>query len=349
MTGQRPLNPWSRRLIYMLAVLLAGVLIGLLVGVWLRPWLRTDGGDARRESAHSVPVTALPGWEIQPAPAPDGAQVAFAWREHPVDDWDIFVQPMPALPAAAPMPARPATGLLPVSDAPGDELLPRWSPAGRRIAYVSYGRRDGLQRRCVIMAVARGGGEPQRLGDCGGVLVQSMDWSPRGDFILLSVYASGEPAARWRWLALDSAGAVPRLPEIPADHSVEDVRYSRDGAWLAYTLSADALPAAEDSGEEIYVFHHQSGETRRISTDQQSIRGLDWSADGRAVIAVSNRGGSFQLWRFDVAGEQPPRLLPGTVGEPDNPAVSTDGRILYSALSDQADVMVWSRGGSSHR
>lgn len=44
------------------------------------------------ESSPAAPLTAYPGYEMQPSLSPDGSQVAFAWNGPTEDNFDIYVK-----------------------------------------------------------------------------------------------------------------------------------------------------------------------------------------------------------------------------------------------------------------
>lgn len=276
-----------------------------------------------------APVSSLPGWEIQPDVAPGGGQVVFAWREHQADDWDIFVQSL-------------AGGeLLPISDTwgegwsdtLGDEQLPRWSPDGAQIAYVSYAEEPAsTKRRCRIMLAPSSGGEGRNLADCDRARVQSMDWSPDGAGLLLTVRHHDVATAVWQWVAVDEAKQAPDLPELMPGQSVEDVRFDAQGSRLAYSIS----PAL--GVEDLYVFDIKTQQQRRISFDQLKIHGLDWSEDQQWIVAASNRSGPFLLWRYSISKAQPPQLVQSAQGDVDAPVSSTFDQVLYSARRSDANI-----------
>jgi Tol biopolymer transport system component len=54
------------------------------------------------------------------------------------------------------------------------------------------------------------------------------------------------------------------------------------------------------------------GEPRAVTNDIKSIMGFDWTADGRALILASDRGGVHALWRVDASGGEPERLSVGS-------------------------------------
>lgn len=274
------------------------------------------------------PVSTLPGWEQDHDLSPSGGQLAFAWREHQADDWDIFVQ------------ALGGGAVLPISDpwneATGDERLPRWSPDGAALAYIAYASsvNPATSETCRIVLSPSSGGAARVLAPCARAQVQSMDWSPDGRGLLLTVRHHHLAPAVWQWVALDDSEA-PAIPELAPQFSVEDVRFDATGQRIAYTLS----PAL--GVEDLYVFDFAQQQQRRLSTDQLKIHGLDWHPDQQRIVVASNRTGPFRLWQFSSSETAPPQALPGAHDEVDAPVLNAAGDIFYSARRSDANLYRW--------
>ena len=65
--------------------------------------------------------------------------------------------------------------------------------------------------------------------------------------------------------------------------------------------------------DDIHIIPVGGGEVRRLTNDQSYVISQTWSADGQAIVFSSNRAGSHTLWRVSVEGGSPERL-PG-IGE----------------------------------
>src|SRR4029078_282009 len=77
-----------------------------------------------------IPLTTLPGKELNPAFSPDGKQVDFVWTGERDDNFDIYVK---LIGAGEPLRLTPNTAR---------EMSPAWSPDGRYIAFLR-GTGDG--------------------------------------------------------------------------------------------------------------------------------------------------------------------------------------------------------------
>ncbi len=107
---------------------------------------------------------------------------------------------------------------------------------------------------------------------------------------------------------------------------VSDPHLSPDGRAIAYDVRTTNL-AANKGAHAIWLL--QDGQPRKLADDANSPR---WSADGRAIYAISGRSGSDQVWRVGMDGAAPVQVthLPLDVGAF---RVSPDGRTLVVAMA----------------
>ncbi len=212
------------------------------------------------------------------------------------------------------------------------ELLPTWSPDGRRVAFSS----DRGGRGAIYIKESSGGAaeellqqssEPQRV----------TDWSPDGRFIL---YEQGDPGKRrveiW---AVPLSGDRKPFPVVQAPSHGESGRLSPDGAWVAYN--------SDESGTyQVYVTRFappsQAGRHSPASVGKWQVSGTggilpSWRGDGRVLffIGLDNRMMAVDVQRrgdgLEIGAPRPlfAETFPG-VGVPYD--VSRDGRkfIVYA-------------------
>jgi len=186
-----------------------------------------------------------------------------------------------------------ASGLRRLTEEPGEEAWPAWSPDGRRIVYEAD--EDGTTN-VDVLDLGTGATHPVTVD--GHSFTPS--WSPDGSSI---VYASSGPrgASSDIWIArADGSGAHFILdtggndldPELSPDG--ERVLFSSDR-----TGSYDVWVARVDGG----------GERSLTPSERATDRALGWSPDGRFAFFTSNRsdtGGNFVF--FVPAGGGPPNL-----------------------------------------
>ena len=79
--------------------------------------------------------------------------------------------------------------------------------------------------------------------------------------------------------------------------------FSPDGSQLAFSrINGQGV-------EDIYLMRPEGGEPKRLTFDNRDIRDLDWTADGREIVFISDREGDTGLWRVSASGGTPERLV----------------------------------------
>ena len=196
------------------------------------------------------------------------------------------------------------------------DTTPRWSPDGRRLAFVSD--RDG-KRQIYVMPVD--GGDPVRLTDH-PVGAGGFQWSPEGTRIAYLADGAdrrGEPVPLWE------KDGRKRTLRITGHRHKHDGRGFRGPAgahlWLVDVPAAFAPDHTPNTGQQL---------TEGPYDDNAPA----WSPDGRTIAFVSDRsadrdrhfeGGAVHL--VDVASGAVRRLTPEE-GRAANPSWSPDGKLI---------------------
>ncbi len=213
------------------------------------------------------------------------------------------------------------------------DLLPRFSPGGRRLAYTSYknGNPD-----LFLLDLDTGRSTPlstrQGLNVAGG-------FSPDGTKLLVTL--SREKSPNIYLLDLKS-GAVTRLT-------------SHFGADSTPTFSPDARQAAFVSDRagnpQIFTLDLVGKRTRRL-TDFNWCDSPAWSPTGEwiAFAGRANRHDRMDIFLVDPTGTQIRRLTHGE-GSNEDPAWSPDGRLIAfsSTRAGRAQIYVMDADGSAPR
>jgi dipeptidyl aminopeptidase/acylaminoacyl peptidase len=189
------------------------------------------------------------------------------------------------------------------------DATPRWSPDGRRLAFLTHGSggagaaggtelwtmaADGHDRRRVCAIIE---GDQQFGDDEEG---DTYAWSPDGHWF---VFAGIDPAA-----------------PAPGHDPYVITRFM----YQSYADYADARPT------QLWIVAAQGGAPRRVSDGQHADLAPAWSPDGHSIVFVSNREPDpdlhrkDDLWVVDVAGGSLRRLTDGP-GSAVRPVWSPDG------------------------
>jgi dipeptidyl aminopeptidase/acylaminoacyl peptidase len=239
-----------------------------------------EGGEA----------TPLPveGSSENPAWSPGWTQLAF--QNNQAGNWDIYRTPSscaggPATQAAAA--AQCAAQRL--TDSPGGDLLPAWSPDGRWIAFVSL--RDGNPE--IYVMAANGWGQTRLTYAPGGDwrpawlpdsrhLVFTTDRYGSNDIVLMSLPFSlenmdGEPP-------LVRAVATPADERDPFVNGDGEMLFLSDanGVMQPHAVNLAAFVEAETTGREIAP----SAGTAVFADVAAPIGHPSWLADGRVLFAM---------------------------------------------------------------
>jgi Tol biopolymer transport system component len=263
-----------------------------------------------------VQLTLAPGLEIDPALSPDGELVAYA--AGPLGETRLYVRQVDG---GTPVALTRAGG--------GFARVPRWSPDGRRLLYLSE---RGLE---VIPAL----GGPSKL-----VLAIERDawtdgtWSPDGRSI---AFALGD-SVFIRPVEGGTARAVARLPEA---HSCA---WSPDGRRLACVSGNLSYMVNEEFGNHaassVWLVPADGGAPLQVTDDEALNMSPAWLPGGSTLFYISDREGGRDLYQLRLtragrpAGEAA-RLTTGLNAA--RVSVAADGRRLaYAGLTESANV--WS-------
>jgi Tol biopolymer transport system component/C-terminal processing protease CtpA/Prc len=252
-------------------------------------------------------------WLRTPAISPDGQSVVFSYRG---DLWRV-----PAAGGAA----------TPLTVSAAYETAPVWSPDGTQIAFASdrYGDFD-------LFVMPATGGEATRL------TFHSADdlptsFTPDGRGVLFSsarldsaTNVQFPTPAQPELYRVELAGGMPtQVLSTPALHAVWD----RAGERLAYSDQKGyemEWRKHDDSSfaRDIWLYERASGRHRRLTAAGADDRHPVWAPGDRALYYLSERSGSFNVWRLDL-------------DDPDHPVQITDHPVhpvRFLSISDAGDL-----------
>jgi Tol biopolymer transport system component/DNA-binding winged helix-turn-helix (wHTH) protein len=289
-----------------------------------------------------IPLTSLPGQELQPTFSPDGNQIAFVWRNEKDGRSDIYIKLLDAEnklqltnnpdDEVTPVHRSSASGIFPMAQINlADEVSPAWSPDGRSIAFV----RRSPEGSGVYVAPVLGGAE-RKIGEvfADPFWSHSLGWTRDGRF--LAVEDKNAPQEPFGIFLLSvETGEKRRLTSPPSGvYGDFDAAYSPDGKTIAFRRITGVHLA------DIYLVPAAGGEVRRLTHIKRDINGFAWTTEGREIIFSSST--SFEdgvLMKVSVPQGVPERLAATAQGIND-PAISLRGdRLAYTQFL--GDTNIW--------
>ncbi|MBI1294523.1 prolyl oligopeptidase family serine peptidase [bacterium] len=240
----------------------------------------------------------------------------------------------------------PSAGGMPRQFTYGDwrDSLPRWSPDGSRIAFLST-RKD--EKQAQIYLIPAHGGEARQLTNLQGS-VNSLSWSPDGTRLLiefrckdadaiereqdedkkkLGVVARHITRLRYKsdgvgflpqerthlWIVDAGSGTAIQLTEGDV-HDEVWASWSPDGTHIVYVSNTSDEPDRDIHADEIFVIPAAGGAAQRIDTFTGFKSSPVFSPDGRWIAFVGGEskdrfwhGGD--LWRVPADGSGPVQNL----------------------------------------
>jgi tricorn protease len=291
--------------------------IRFILAVWLLTWASVPALAALWPLPAPDPERPL--WLRTPAISPDGSRIAFT---HGGQVWLV------------PSTGGEARALT------SDQFYshhPVWSPDGQRIAFAS--RRHGNDD--VFVMPAEGGAITRLTHHSAHDVPQA--FSPDGRELLFASARLGSAKAD----ALDASkglGGLEQLYTVPASGGrptlllptpALDAKPSADGQRLLYTDRRSTENEwrkhhVSDAARDVWLFDRASGSHRRLTDFRGEDRNAVWSPKEDAVLWLSERSGSFNVWRQPLAGGAPQQVTQ----HKDHPvrflSSARDGSLVYS-------------------
>jgi Tol biopolymer transport system component/DNA-binding winged helix-turn-helix (wHTH) protein len=291
---------------------LTGLLI-FIVGLGGAIWALTPTDPPALPT--TAPFTSFPGNEIDPALAPDGHKLAFAWTGQNSDaDTDIYVKKSDI--------GHP----LRLTQAPANDYSPAWSPNAEQVAFVrSEDERYSIHLTPLI------GGKTQELLHFENRRISGLTWTDSGDALIFSARRS--PYGPYILYRLSVETTTHQALTSPTKYYHGDQQPSVNNGTIAFVRSV--TPNVED----VYTVPVDGGTPTQLTHRRTDIMGLDWNAKGASIIyATTNR--SPRLWKISATGgSSTPVPTTGTGSYVHHPSISQTGRM---ALTQQSvNVNIW--------
>lgn len=237
-----------------------------------------------------------PLWLRQPAVSPDGKHIAFI---HGGQLWRV---PSAGGEAVSLTSARFAAS------------APVWSPDSRQVAFSSdrYGNAD-------VFVMPAAGGEIRRLTSHSNADTPTA-FSPDGKSVYFNSMRLGDPRAAFGGTLL---GASIQVYAVPATGGRErlviplpalQAHPSPDGRQLIYTsLNAPENEwrkhAISEAARDLWIYDSSNSSYRQFTHWRGEDRDGWFSADGKTIFWLSERSGSFNVWKQAASGEGQPEQV----------------------------------------
>ncbi len=238
-------------------------------------------------------------------------------------------------------------------------MMPRWSPDGRWIAFIS--NRDN-EKEMHLYVMSAHGGEAQQITHSPILAVTDFDWSPDGEWLVFTAKAKSpeemeqEKAGKkqeilWRevtrlvwkmdgegwwdghwtqvWKVRRDGADAKQLTQAEVDHAFP--RWSPDGQWIAF-VSKRVDDPDRAFFDDLFLIPPEGGEEKKLTRSQGPIIYPAWSLDGSRLAYFGQdleRGynSNIEVWTVALDGSAPTSLTRGldrSVGD----QLLSDGRMF---------------------
>jgi Tol biopolymer transport system component/DNA-binding winged helix-turn-helix (wHTH) protein len=206
-----------------------------------------------------------------------------------------------------------------VTEGPGRQLAPAWSPDETQLAFVEMS-----DRGCTIRIASADLSRVRDLSPCLSPAEHRMSWSPDGGSLAVTAGSGSFASPAHIEIVTIADGSHHALTNPPPAH-IGDITpaFSPDGRQVAFVRSISGGLG------DVFVTSIDGGTATRVTDDNADVLGLDWEPDGRHLVFSSDRSGGINLWRVPVGGGEP-ALVAGGGAKVKHPSVARRaGSIAY--------------------
>lgn len=213
-------------------------------------------------------------------------------------------------------------------------ILPRWTPDGKRLLYTSF-----IKRNPDLYAIDLASGRDYRISYRNGInACPTWFYDSDGEKMILMLKQNDRSH-----LFLTKVGEKSAIPLTSGSANHASPSWSPDGSQVAYVSD-------QTGGPQVYIMTIKGKTTRRLSYQGRYNVSPAWSPKGDWIAYCSRHNGSFKIFLATPDGEQVRQLTQGP-GSYEDPAWSPDGRYLAFSSTKEggAAIYVMSINGTYQR
>lgn len=226
-----------------------------------------------------------------------------------------------------------------LTDAPGRDFEPHWSPDGSTIVFSSD--RDDPENAHLYLMDADGGNQRRLVTGLEDDQVGAR-WSPDGQYILFHSNPQVDGLPRFDVFRVRSDGSeLTNLTNTRGNNFMAD--WSPDGQRIVFV-------SQRNGNSELYVMKADGTEQTRLTESSAENFLPRWSPDGLQILFESNRNGTtYSLYTIDVPGEASAGPAPEDSAKPLLPPGFNYGTgawagadwIVFSSDRDSTNIVNW--------
>ncbi len=189
-------------------------------------------------------------------------------------------------------------------------ISPAWSPAGDRLAYVSF------EKKKPIVYVQTLGGQRTMVANFKGNN-SAPAWSPDGN--QLAIVLTHGANSQVYVINADGSG----LRQLTKSSAIDtEPTWSNDGNWIYFSSDRGGRP-------QVYKIPSSGGDAQRVSFEGGYNVSPRFSPDGKSLAMIRNDGGRFRVALQDLGSGQVQLLSDGPQDE--SPSFAPNGRVILYA------------------